>query len=629
MTEKRTLAIQATLNDSASSGFLKMQRTALDAANAIGVGFSRARGFVADVAKQFTALAAEHAFEKVFELGIEAVREFAAEVVHSVEVLTNLGRVSDSLGLTAESLTAVRHQAEEVGVSVEQLGGAFKDFEVNVAKAAEGSKEQTVALARLGLTTQQFSGDQLDAVDVLATVADAMSGVSSQSERTRLAVQLFGRSGEQLAPLLKRGGAAIREMADEARAAGAVFSREELAKVEELNASWIRLRQGLEALAERILVDVAPAFTELFNEIGREVRQHAPEVRNAILDLADIFVKLAEVLATVAVDVAQSLSNLTSYFNDFALRWKVIGAELNLANFKLFGDQADIERAQIALANVRAELANLKVTMADTGLAQEYTIQGMQDGFERLRETIRKARQEAGQPITQGKPVDAAPPAKLEETDKALQNIGNGIQSASMKWRDFNKAAFEAGQQLVDGPLNAFDNALGSIIDGTKSAKQAFKDFGRETIHILAQVIAKLITVRIMSAIFGGANVDGAGAPVVARAKGGVDPGSVLEVMPLRRFAKGGVARGPMLALMGEGSAPAEAFVPLPDGKRIPVEWSGGGGGSGGTTNVYIHAVDAKSVQRLLSEHRGLLRAWSHEDLDERVTVRQQLTRAS
>lgn len=47
--------------------------------------------------------------------------------------------------------------------------------------------------------------------------------------------------------------------------------------------------------------------------------------------------------------------------------------------------------------------------------------------------------------------------------------------------------------------------------------------------------------------------------------------------MPLEKYAKGGIAREPQLALYGEGRKP-EAYVPLPDGRSIPVSMSGGGG---------------------------------------------------
>ena len=60
--------------------------------------------------------------------------------------------------------------------------------------------------------------------------------------------------------------------------------------------------------------------------------------------------------------------------------------------------------------------------------------------------------------------------------------------------------------------------------------------------------------------------------------------------LPLRKYAGGGIASSPQLAMFGEGAMP-EAYVPLPDGRRIPVAMKGGGGG----TNVVVN-VDAKGT---------------------------------
>jgi hypothetical protein len=43
---------------------------------------------------------------------------------------------------------------------------------------------------------------------------------------------------------------------------------------------------------------------------------------------------------------------------------------------------------------------------------------------------------------------------------------------------------------------------------------------------------------------------------------------------PLKKYSQGGIANRPQLALYGEGSKP-EAYVPLPDGRRIPVALQG------------------------------------------------------
>lgn len=67
-------------------------------------------------------------------------------------------------------------------------------------------------------------------------------------------------------------------------------------------------------------------------------------------------------------------------------------------------------------------------------------------------------------------------------------------------------------------------------------------------------------------------------------AKGGVM--SEFGPVQLRKYATGGIANSPQLALYGEGSQ-REAFVPLADGRSIPVTMKGGESGNAGAV-VYL-----------------------------------------
>jgi hypothetical protein len=78
----------------------------------------------------------------------------------------------------------------------------------------------------------------------------------------------------------------------------------------------------------------------------------------------------------------------------------------------------------------------------------------------------------------------------------------------------------------------------------------------------------------LFASLFGG--VGGGGAPMQLHFAGG---GVMTSRGPLalRRYAGGGVADSPQLAMFGEGSGP-EAYVPLPDGRSIPVNMRGRSG---------------------------------------------------
>lgn len=75
---------------------------------------------------------------------------------------------------------------------------------------------------------------------------------------------------------------------------------------------------------------------------------------------------------------------------------------------------------------------------------------------------------------------------------------------------------------------------------------------------------------------------------------------------PLHRYSRGGVAYSPQVAIYGEGRRP-EAYVPLPDGRTIPVTIQGGG--TGGDTNVntqvYVQSDGSTRVENDVSGEKA------------------------
>jgi len=57
--------------------------------------------------------------------------------------------------------------------------------------------------------------------------------------------------------------------------------------------------------------------------------------------------------------------------------------------------------------------------------------------------------------------------------------------------------------------------------------------------------------------------------------------------LPLNTYANGGIANSPQVAVFGEGRM-NEAYVPLPDGRSIPVSMRGGAGTNNVTVNVNV-----------------------------------------
>lgn len=174
------------------------------------------------------------------------------------------------------------------------------------------------------------------------------------------------------------------------------------------------------------------------------------------------------------------------------------------------------------------------------------------------------------------KSSEAAELRQLEALQKVRQEIGQFSQTV--------------GDDMA--------SAVVKIATGADRGSKAWRSFGIQVIQSIEQMTAKvlvaepimrMLTMSLSSGLggfFSGSrgpgNIGGTAGNLPALfADGGIMTST--GPVPLRRYAGGGVATGPQLALYGEGSH-NEAYVPLPDGRSIPVNVKGNGASASGHT---------------------------------------------
>jgi hypothetical protein len=150
--------------------------------------------------------------------------------------------------------------------------------------------------------------------------------------------------------------------------------------------------------------------------------------------------------------------------------------------------------------------------------------------------------------------------------------------------REKNTEIGQIGSALGQSLESGLGNALNSIVQGTASVKDAFASMATSILQSLAQVITKLLVIKMLEAALGGTSLgDFLGIDAPAGRTGGIFSNG--KKMP--GYAVGGVARGP------DAGYPAilhgtEAVVPLPNGKSIPVDMKGAGQNNNVVVNVSV-----------------------------------------
>ncbi len=173
---------------------------------------------------------------------------------------------------------------------------------------------------------------------------------------------------------------------------------------------------------------------------------------------------------------------------------------------------------------------------------------------------------------------------KVKELVKAAADATKSFgESFKEKLEDYAKSVQDLGGALGDVVVSAFKGMEDALTEFVTTGKANFADLARSILADLARIAIRAAVIQPLLSAFGGA------LGIKLFAGGGIMTGQ--GEVPLKKYARGGIANRPQLAMFGEGSTP-EAYVPLPDGRRIPVAMQGGGGGT--TVNV---SVDAKGTQ--------------------------------
>ncbi len=137
---------------------------------------------------------------------------------------TEMANLAEKAGTSVEALSALGYAARRNNVAIDTLAGSIKKMQVNIADAARGGKAGQEVLVSLGLSVAELA--RLRPEEQFKRIADRIAAIQNPAERTAAAVQIFGRSGVDLLPMLQNGADGIAKWEARARALGLVMSTE-------------------------------------------------------------------------------------------------------------------------------------------------------------------------------------------------------------------------------------------------------------------------------------------------------------------------------------------------------------------------------------------------------------------
>ena len=368
---------------------------------------------------------------------------YAATAKAALDLAAKADKIAKSaaaVGASAEEWQKVIGAFELGGLSAEQTEMAIKKLGLRIGQVASGAGGPAAdAFAKLGLTWQDL--EALPLPERMATIADSVKGLGSQTERAAVLNAIFEESGIQMAGAFAQGGEAIRDAAQQIEDAG-LISNKVAKQSEEMSDAVTLAKRAFDGLKTEALAPIIPLITEVAKLAFKMITEFRKT--NDVKKFGEVFVDvflngIAPAGAFAANQVLKGMAAIQPAMNAAT----VAALRLKAAFLAMTGQFAEAEKMISKIGAAEDEFAQ---SIRDLGAAQvdiDASTVAFLAGLDKIQAKL-------------GDTTDAA-----NETSDAIGGMGKSAEDRTQT------ITATAGPGLKDYAAAAADiaGAIGGIID--------------------------------------------------------------------------------------------------------------------------------------------------------------------
>jgi len=242
------------------------------------------------------------------------------------------GKVAQKAGLAVRDVAGLELAYELAGLGGEALV-------TSMAKLSKGIVDGSATFQLLGVSTKDASGQFRSTKDVMYDLADRFSGLEGGALKTKLAMDVFGKSGADLIPLLNGGSAGLKEMEEMAAKLGLTIEQSTVVNAEKFNDTVDLLKKGSEGVARGVAAELLPTLSALAGSFltsmtsGDKLKKTADFLGTGLkilysvaMGIVEVFTSVGKVIAGVAAIMTSSLTGAIDVLSkiadgDFKAAW--------------------------------------------------------------------------------------------------------------------------------------------------------------------------------------------------------------------------------------------------------------------------------------------------------------------
>lgn len=170
----------------------------------------------------------------------------------------NIDKMSQKIGISRKAYQELDFICSQSGTSVDKLQTGLKTLTTAMDGAKKGTDANVKLFKKLKVSVIDSKGAFRSQEDVLWDTLSSLQKVENQTEKSRLATQLFGKTGLELMPLLNGAAGSIDEMKKQAHDLGLVLNDESIDAGVKLTDTMDQAKRSFDAIISKIGVGFMP-----------------------------------------------------------------------------------------------------------------------------------------------------------------------------------------------------------------------------------------------------------------------------------------------------------------------------------------------------------------------------------
>lgn len=245
--------------------------------------------------------------------GVKALAGFIRDAASAMRDAASAGAVyadtyntmAATTGLSTDTLQEYAYMADLVDVSVETLTGAQTKMLNSMRKAKDGTGDAAETWEALSVNIKNADGSLRNTESVMNETLEALGKIENETERDAAAMTIFGKSAQELNPLIKTGAQELDKLRKEAHDTGYVLDGQALTALQKQQDAMDRLSKKAEAVGNSFAARLAPGVTNAANALNDAFDN--PRVKMGLDTLADGIGKAADGAGNLAAKVLPEL----------------------------------------------------------------------------------------------------------------------------------------------------------------------------------------------------------------------------------------------------------------------------------------------------------------------------------